>query len=43
MDATDEESVNAIAKHVGRIDGKLDILVNSSSPLFSVPFRSGAD
>ncbi|PBK64144.1 NAD(P)-binding protein [Armillaria solidipes] len=30
MDATDEESVNAVAKHVGGIDGKLDILVNNA-------------
>ncbi|PBK64153.1 NAD(P)-binding protein [Armillaria solidipes] len=30
MDATDEESVNTVAKHVGGIDGKLDILVNNA-------------
>ncbi|KAG7439535.1 NAD(P)-binding protein [Guyanagaster necrorhizus] len=30
MDATDEESVKAAAKHVGDFDGKLDILVNNA-------------
>ncbi|KAK0232655.1 NAD-binding protein [Armillaria fumosa] len=30
MDATDEESVNAAAKHVEGIDGKLDVLVNNA-------------
>ncbi|KAK0207840.1 hypothetical protein DFS33DRAFT_1299493 [Desarmillaria ectypa] len=30
MDATDEESVKAAAKHVEGIDGKLDILVNNA-------------
>ncbi|PBK64131.1 hypothetical protein ARMSODRAFT_1023302 [Armillaria solidipes] len=29
MDATDEESVKAAARHVGGIDGKLNILVNN--------------
>ncbi|SJL03226.1 uncharacterized protein ARMOST_06574 [Armillaria ostoyae] len=30
MDATDEESVKAAARHVGGIDGKLDILLSSA-------------
>lgn len=33
MDVTDEQSINAGAKHIGGVDGMLDILVNETLPL----------